>query len=214
MTRSTQRRIDPEQADRRFDGSISGLMNGATISGFTTIGGEWVWRFLGSRRSVTNGFDNFWVRDLRNGFDVAISLSLSLSLSLFLSLSLSLFAHLSPSFSRSLSLSLWALLDERARSWVFWVRQSSWMWIDLAFTGDGVLVRSLFLVVSLSLLFSWGGSDLKWKWKRKLFSFPLSLILRSNWKHFQLDRIFNNSQTSTFPKKHFRNQFKAKQTEP
>ena len=96
MTRSTQRRIDPEQADRRFGGSISGLMNGATISGFTTIGGEWVWRFLGSRRSVTNGFDNFWVRDLRNGFDVAISLSLSLSLSVcasksfLLSLSLSL----------------------------------------------------------------------------------------------------------------------------
>ena len=206
MTRSTQRRIDPEQADRRFGGSISGLMNGATISGFTTIGGEWVWRFLGSRRSVTNGFDNFWVRDLRNGFDVAISLSLSLSLSVCASKSFLL--------SLSLSLSLWALLDERARSWVFWVRQSSWMWIDLAFTGDGVLVRSLFLVVSLFLLFSWGGSDLKWKWKRKLFSFPLSLILRSNWKHFQLDRIFNNSQTSTFPEKHFRNQFKAKQTEP
>ena len=63
---------------------------------------EWVWRmvwrFLGSRRSVTNGFDNFWVRDLRNGFDDVISLSLSLSISLF--------ARLSPSFSRSLSLSL------------------------------------------------------------------------------------------------------------
>ena len=27
-TRSTQRRIDPEQADRRFGGTISGLMNG------------------------------------------------------------------------------------------------------------------------------------------------------------------------------------------
>ena len=58
-TRSTQRRIDPEQANRRFGGTISGLTNGATISGFTTIGGEWVWWFLGSRRSVTNGFDNF-----------------------------------------------------------------------------------------------------------------------------------------------------------
>ena len=169
------------------------------ISRFATIGDKWVWQFLGSRSKE-------WVR--------CRDLSLSLSLSLFLSLSLSLFAHLSPSFSRSLSLSLWALLDERARSWVFWVRQSSWMWIDLAFTGDGVLVRSLFLAVSLSLLFSWGGSDLKWKWERKLFSFPLSLILRSNWKHFQLDRIFNNSQTSTFQEKHFRNQFKAKQTEP
>ena len=72
------------------------------------------------------------------------------------SLSLSLCVCASKSFLLSLSLSLflWALLDERARSWVFWVRQSSWMWIDLAFTGDGVLVRSLFLAVSLSLLFS------------------------------------------------------------
>ena len=108
-------------------------------------------RFLGSRRSVTNGFDDFWVRDLRNGFDGAISLSFSLSV----------FACLSPSFSRSLS--LWILLDERVRSWVFWVRRSSWMWIDLAFTGAEVLVQSLFLAVSLSLLFSWGGRDLKGK---------------------------------------------------
>ena len=148
-------KIDPKQADRQFSGKISGLKNGATISGFATISGEWVWRFLGSRRLVTNGFDNFWVRDLRNRFDSAISLSLSLSLSLCVCAS--------ESFLLLLSLSLWALLDERARSWVFWVRQSSWMWIDLTFTSAGVLVQSLFLVVSFSLLFSWGGSDLKWK---------------------------------------------------
>ena len=43
---------------------------------------------------MTNGFDDFWVRDMRNGFDGAISLSLSV------------FARLSPSFSLSLSLSL------------------------------------------------------------------------------------------------------------
>ena len=65
---------------------------------------KWVWRmvrwFLGSRRSVANGFDDFWVCDLRNGFDDTISLSLSLSLSLYV------FARLSPSFSLSLSLSL------------------------------------------------------------------------------------------------------------
>ena len=60
----------------------------STISGFDDR-----WRFLGS----TIG-DDFSVRDLRNGFDDAISLSLSLSLSVF--------ARLSPSFSRSLSLSL------------------------------------------------------------------------------------------------------------
>ena len=131
-----------EQVDRRFGGKISGLTNGATISGFATISGEWVWRFLGSWRLVTNGFDDFWVRDLRNGFDSAISLSLFLCLRIWVLPSL------------ALSLSLWALLDERARSWVFWVRQSSWMWIDLTFTGAGVLVQSLFLVVSFSLLFS------------------------------------------------------------
>ena len=34
--------IDLEQADRRFGGTISGLTNGATISGFATIGDEWV----------------------------------------------------------------------------------------------------------------------------------------------------------------------------
>ena len=34
--------IDPEQADRRFDGTTSGLTNAATISGFAMIGGEWV----------------------------------------------------------------------------------------------------------------------------------------------------------------------------
>ena len=111
-----------------------------------SVGRSRVWRmvrrFLGSRRSVANGFDDFWVRDLRNGFDSAISLSLSFCVCA------------SESFLLSLSLSLWALLNERARSWVFWVRQSSWMWIDLAFTGAGVLVRSLFLVVSFSLLFS------------------------------------------------------------
>ena len=134
-------KIDPKQADRQFSGKISGLTNGATISGFATISDEWVWQFL-------------------------------------------------------------ALLDEWARSWVFWVHRSSWMWINLAFVGAGVLVWSLFLAVSLSLLFSWGGSDLKWKWERKLFS-ALSLILRSNWKHFQFDQIFSNSKTSTFPEKHF-----------
>ena len=56
-------------------------------------------RFLGSRRSVTNGFGDFWVCDLRNGFDDVISLSLYLSVcaseSFLLSLSLSLFGHCS-----------------------------------------------------------------------------------------------------------------------
>ena len=120
--------IDPEEDRPRASKSairtISGMMNGfdewcndfwvhddrwrmgLTISGFTMNGDEWVLWFLGSRSKE-------WVR--------------------WRDLSLSLFARLSPSFSRSLSLSLWALLDERARSWVFWVRQSSWMWIDLAF---------------------------------------------------------------------------------
>ena len=110
-------------------------------------------------------------------------------------------------------LTIWALLDERAQSWVFWVRRSSWMWIDLAFAGAGVLVRSLFRAVSLSLFYFPGAeviwSDLKWKWEQKLFSAPLNLILRSNWNHFQFDRIFSNSQTSPFPENHFRNQFEV-----
>ena len=35
-------KINPKQADRQFSGKISGLTNGATISGFATISGEWV----------------------------------------------------------------------------------------------------------------------------------------------------------------------------
>ena len=56
-----------EQADRRFGGMISGLTNGEEISGFATIGDEWVWRFLGLR------FEE-WVRRR----DLSLSLSLCL----------------------------------------------------------------------------------------------------------------------------------------
>ena len=44
---------------------------------------------------MTNGFDDFWVRDMRNGFDGAISLSLFVFARLSPSFSLSLFAHCS-----------------------------------------------------------------------------------------------------------------------
>ena len=109
-TRSTQRRINPEQADR--------WRMGLTISGFAIWGmgstdelddlrnGFAIWRFLGSRSDK-------WVRNL----------------------------------------TIWALLDERARSWVFWVHRSSWMWIDLAFTDAGCWC-DLSFVLSLSLSFS------------------------------------------------------------
>ena len=75
-----------------------------------------------------------WVRDLRNGFDGR--------------------ARRSEEWVRNLTIG--ALLDERARSWVFWVRRSSW--IDLAFVGAGcwcdlssVLCLSLSLSLALSL---------------------------------------------------------------
>ena len=43
----------------------------------------------------------------------------------------------------------------------------------------GAGVRSLFLAISLSLLFSWGGIDLKVKYKRKWFYRVKGHILRS-----------------------------------
>ena len=151
--------------------------------GFATIGDEWVWWWTSSTIWGMGSTDE--IDDLRNGFDGR--------------------ARRSEKWVRDLT--IWALLDERARSWVFWVRRSSWMWINLAFAGAGAI--SLQCCLSLSLLFSWGGSDLKWKWERKLFSAPLHLILRSNWNHFQFDRIFSNSQTFPFPKNHFWNQFEV-----
>ena len=97
------------------------------LLGFATIGDEWVWWWTSSTiwgMGSTNELD-----DLRNWFDGR--------------------ARRSEKWVRYLT--IWALLDERARSWVFWVHRSSWMWIDLAFAGAGVLVRSLFRAVSLSL---------------------------------------------------------------
>ena len=126
-TRSTQRRINPEQADR--------WRMGLTISGFAIWGMDSTARYF--------------------------SLSRSLCVCVF------------ESFLLSLSLSLWALLDEWARSWVFWVRRSSWMWIDLAFAGAGVLVRSLFLVVSLSL-FYFPGAEVIWSENKNGNYFPPS----------------------------------------
>ena len=183
-------KINPKQADRQFSGKISGLTNGATISGFATISGEWVWRFLGSRLSVANGFDDFWVHDDRCQMGLTIfgfaiwgmgSTAQSLSLCVCASESLLL----------SLSLSLWALLDERAWSWVFWVRRSSWMWIDLAFTGAGVLVWSLFLAVSLSL-FYFPGVEVIWSENENGNYFPpsqpyfmIKLKTFSVWPNFQ-----------------------------
>ena len=63
-----------QQQENQRSKRASGSATRSTISGFDDR-----WRFLGS----TIG-DDFSVRDLRNGFDDAISLSLSLSLSLCL----------------------------------------------------------------------------------------------------------------------------------
>ena len=123
------------------------------------------------------------------------------------SLSLSVFAHLSPSFSPSLSLGI-----ARRMSLVLGFLGSSEL-LDVDWSRLhrcwGASVISLPCCLSLSLLFSWGESDLKWKWEQKLFSAPLNLILRSNWNHFQFDRIFSNSQTFPFPENHFWNQFEV-----
>ena len=84
---------------------------------------------------LTIGFDGRarwfeeWVRDLTIGFDGR--------------------ARRSEEWVRDLMIG--ALLDERARSWVFWVRQSSW--IDLTFAGAGCWC-DLSFVLSLSLSFS------------------------------------------------------------
>ena len=109
-TRSTQRRIDPEQVDRWFGGTILGGRFGFVIWG------------MGS----TDELD-----DLRNGFNGRARRSKE-------------WVH---------DLMIGALLDERAQSWVFWVRWSSWMWIDLAFAGAGCWC-DLSSVLSLSLSFS------------------------------------------------------------
>ena len=152
--------------------------------GFNEWVWQMVWQFLGSQWSVVNGFDDFWVCDDRWWMGLIIfgfAIWGMDSTARYFSLSRSLCVCVFESFLLSLSLSLWALLDEWARSWVFWVRRSSWMWIDLAFAGAGVLVRSLFLVVSLSLSSIFLGQ--KWfevKMRTKIIFRPLNLILLSN----------------------------------
>ena len=128
--------------------------------------------------------------------------------SLSLSLSLCVCA-LSPSFSRSLSLSLGIA---RRTSYVLgFLGSSELLDVDRSRLrgcwGAGAI--SLPYCLSLSSIFL-GRKWFEVKMRMKIIFRPLSLILRSNWKHFQFDRIFSNSQTSTFPEKHFRNQFEAK----
>ena len=72
-------------------------------------------------------------------------------------------------------------------------------WCELAGAG----VRSLFLAVSLSLLFSWGGIDLKVKYKRKWFYRVRGHILRSTEMIFRLTQFSLRTQTPTFTEKHF-----------
>ena len=213
-----------EQADRRWDlpkgGSTQskqigdsagrsrvwrmGLTNGVTISGFAMIGGEWVWRFLGSRRSMMNGFDNFWVRDLRNGFDSAIFLSLSLSLCLRV--------WVLPSLALSLSLGI----ARRMSSVLGFLGSSELLDVDRSCLrrcwGAGAI--SLPCCLSLSLLFSWGRSDLKWKWERKLF-FALSTLFYCQTKNiFSLIEFSVTAKHPLFQKSISGISLKPKQTEP
>ena len=66
-------------------------------------------------RSVTNGFDDFWVRDLRNGFDGRARRSKEWVCNLTIGFDGR--ARRSEEWVRDLTIG--ALLDERARSWVF-----------------------------------------------------------------------------------------------
>ena len=159
----------------------------STISGFDDR-----WRFLGS----TIG-DDFSVRDLRNGFDDAISLSLSLSLCvcasksflLSLSLSLSLFGHCST--------------NELGLGFSGFVRA----------LGCGSILPSSMLGCWCDL-FSWGGSDLKWKWERKLF-FALSALFYGQTEIiFSLTKFSVTVKHPLFRKSIFEISFKSKQTEP
>ena len=151
-----------------------------------TIGDEWVWRFLGSRSEE-------WVRRC----DLSLSLSLSLCLRVWVLPSLAL--SLSLGIARRTS-SVLGFLGSSELLDVDWSRlRRCW--------GAGVI--SLPCCLSLSSIFL-GRKWFKVKMRTEIIFRPLSLILRSNWKHFQFDRIFSNSQTSTFPEKHFWNQFEAK----
>ena len=67
-----------------------------------------------------------------------------------------------------------------------------------------VLVCDLSSLLFLSLLFSWGGIDLKVKYKRKWFYRVRGHILRSTEMIFHLTQFSLHTQTPTFTEKHFR----------
>ena len=75
------------------------------------------------------------------------------------------------------------------------------------------LAQSLFRVVSLSLLFSWGEIDLKVKDKRKWFYRVRGHILRSTEMIFRLTQFSLRTQTLAFTKKHSGSDLKPKQTQ-
>ena len=60
-------------------------------------------------------------------------------------------------------------------------------------------VRSLFLAISLSLLFSWGGIDLKVKYKWKWFYRVRGHILQSTEMIFHLTQFSLPTKTPAFP---------------
>ena len=162
----------------------------STISGFDDR-----WRFLGS----TIG-DGFSVRDLRNGFDGAISLSLCLRIWVLASLALSL----SLGIARRTSLVLGFLGSSELLD-VDWSRlHRCW----------GASVISLPCCLSLSLLFSWGGSDLKWKWEWKLFSALSALFYDQTENIFSLTEFSVTAKHPLFQKSISGISLKPKQTEP
>ena len=89
------------------------------------------------------------------------------------------------------------------------------MWIDLAFVSVGVLVRSLFRAVSLSL-FYFPGAEVIWSENENENYFPPLLTLF----YSQIEIIFSLTEFSViakyplFPKSISRISLKPKQTEP
>ena len=160
---------------------------GLTIYGFTTIYDEWVWRFLGSRSEE-------WVR--------RCSLSLSLSVCT------------SESFLLSLSLSLG--IAQRMSSVLGFLGSSELLDVDRSCLrrcwGAGAI--SLPCCLYLSLLFSWGRSDLKWKWERKLFSALSTLFYCQTKNIFSLIEFSVTAKHPLFQKSISGISLKPKQTEP
>ena len=131
-----------------------------------------------------------------------------------LSLSLIVFVRLSPFFFCSLSLSL--DIARRTSSVLGFLGSPKLLDVDRSrlhrWWGASAISRPCCL--SLSLLFSWDGSDLKWKWERKLFSALSALFYGQTENIFSLTEFSVTAKHPLFWKSIFGTSLKPKQTEP